>query len=280
LKEYIDFNTNIRKKCIAECERDIPKLYNNSIFGKTIENTEKRISVEIIQDSNKFKKLLNKGKIKRNNILNSNLVISEKYKKQIIINKPNIIGCSILDISKAHMYKSFYELVKIFGRDKINLNYIDTDSLIIHFKYSYDYVMNKLKNNDMFDFSKLPQNSEYYNIKNKDVVGKFKDVLNGKKINRFIALNPKNYCYVTEDEKEKITSKGVNNKQKNTLTYDDYVNCLINKEKKIMTMHSIKANKYEINIEKYNKIALDYYDDKRIYLNDIYSLPYGNHNLN
>src|SRR5690606_27081334 len=100
LKQYIDFNTNKRKEAKEDFEKDMFKLMNNAVFGKTMENVRKRIRYELVTDKKRFQKLVNDVTFKGHDPITENLVGVSRSKTKVVLDKPIIVGFSILEHQK------------------------------------------------------------------------------------------------------------------------------------------------------------------------------------
>ena len=129
MKPYIDLNTEKRAKGTTDFKKDFYKLMNNAVFGKTMENVRNMINVKLVTNEKDLNKLVKKSNYKGVNIFHENLVAVHMEKSTVKLHKPIYLGMSILDLSKALMYKFHYDYMKPKYGNKLELLFTDTDNL-------------------------------------------------------------------------------------------------------------------------------------------------------
>ena len=126
MKPYIEKNTQMRTKASNEFEKDLYKLMNNFVFGRTMMNVRKFTNFELVTDLKRLKKIqtAQKGTINsttiyrmRDNCAKPNyeeleclgcLVGVHREKPKVGLNKPIYVGMTVLDLSKYLMYDFHY----------------------------------------------------------------------------------------------------------------------------------------------------------------------------
>ena len=276
LKTYIDMNTELRKEAKNDFEKDLFKLMNNSVFGKTMENIRNHKDIKLVTTDKKRNKLVSEPNYHTINLISEYLSIIETKKTKVKMNKPIYLGLSILEICKTLMYEFWYNYVKPKYGDDVKLCYKDTDSFIINIKtnYFYEDIANDVENR--FDTSNYEVNRPLPMGKNKKVIGLMKDKLGGKIITKFVTLRPKTYSYLTDDGKEDKKAKGTKKCIiKKMIKFNDYKKCLLNDEVIFKSQQRFISKKHDVYTENINKIALSNNDDKIIVSSDkITSYPY------
>ena len=277
LKPYIDMNTELRKLAKDDFEKDLFKLMNNAVSGKTMGNIRKHRNIKLVTTDKKRNKLVSESNYHTINYISEDLSIIEMNKTKVKMNKPIYLGLSILDISKILMCEFWYDYIKPKYNDNVKLCYMDTDSFIMNIKTNdfYKDIANDVEKR--FDMSNYEVNRPLPTGKNKKVIGLMKDELGGKIITEFVTLRPKTYSYLSDDGKEDKKAKGTKKCViKRMIKFDDYKNCLLKDKVLLKSQQRFTSKKRDVYTENVNKIALRNNDDKRIESSDkIMSYPYG-----
>ena len=126
-------NTELRKLVRDDFEKDLFKLINNAVFGKTMENIRKHRYIKLVT-TDKKNKLVSEPNYHTMNYISEDLSIIEINKTRVKMNKPIYLGLSILDISKILMYEFWYDYMKPKYGGYVKLCYMDTDSFIMNIK--------------------------------------------------------------------------------------------------------------------------------------------------
>ena len=267
-------NTELRKLARSDFEKDLVKLMNNSVFGKTIENIRKHRDIKLVTTDKKRNKLVSEPNYHTINLISEKLSIIEMKKTKVKMKKPIYLGLSILEISKILMYEFWYDYMKPKYNDNVKLCYMDTDSFVMHIKTNDFYKDISDDVDSRFDTSNYEVKRPLPIGKNKKIIALMKDELGGEIITEFTALRQKTYSYLTDndkiDKKAKETKKCVINKM---IKFNDYKKCLLNGEIILKSQQRFISNKHDVYTEDVNKIALSNDDDdKKIVSPDKFSI--------
>ena len=125
------------------------------------------------------------------------------------------------------MHEFWYGYIKPKYKYSVKLCYMDTDSFIIHIKTEDVYKNIATDVEKRFDKSNYEVNRPFpTGKKQKKVIGLMKDELGRKVMQEFVALRPKTYSYLIDDENiiKKLTEQK-NCVIKRIIKFNDYKNC-------------------------------------------------------
>ena len=273
--------TSLRSQAKNAFEKDLFKLMNNSVFGKTMENVRNRVSIELVKDAERAAKLVNKPNFEELKIFDEFLIAVKMRKTKVWMNKPVYVGMSILDLSKTLMFSFQYEYVKKKW-EKAEVLYSDTDSLVL--KIETDDFFKDISGDvaEWFDTNEYAKNHPAVLNglpivkENKKKIGLMKDECNGKILTEWVALRPKLYSFLTESG-EKQKAKGLKKSMINkSLRHENFLKCLRTGESQTRKQCLFRSRDHHIFTENMVKVALSCDDDKRIVLeNGIDTLSLG-----
>ena len=130
MKVYIMLNTRLRKDAESDFEKAFFKLLNNSVFGKTMENTRNYKDMKLVTSEQKYLKYVMKPNVKDAHPFSKELFAVEMRKTEITMNKPVYLGQASLELSKTLMFEFHYNYMRPKYGSKVNLCYMDTDSFV------------------------------------------------------------------------------------------------------------------------------------------------------
>ena len=175
LKSYIDFNTECRKNATSQFEKYFFKLLINSVYGKTMENTRKRIKLEFLTEEKQILKRIAKPSFLHMQKINDDLVAVQCKIQTAVLDKPIYTGFNVLDLSKVLMYDWHYNYM-MQKYSNLKLLFTDTDSLCYEIE-TEDIYQDMKEDEHLYDFSEYPFGHPLYSTQSKKKIGKMKDDL-------------------------------------------------------------------------------------------------------
>jgi len=240
------------------------KLLNNSVFGKTMENLDKRRDINLYtsKEMGKIQKIISKPTFQGEKKFSDHLIAIETGNYEKLYNKPIYIGFTILELSKLQMYKFYYEDLLPHFKDRISAHAQDTDSLFLLIKSPNIYKEIETHFKDLINpsgelFTYKDENVEEIKDKN----GKIMKDENGKTLysadvmTKFIIIRAKQYAYETIKNKTAKKLKGIQKSVvKNTITIKNYEDCIDDVEPiQFETVHAINSIKHDVYLKEQKK---------------------------
>lgn len=280
LEKYIDLNTQLRTNATDTFSKELFKLFNNAIFGKTMENVRnyRNVKLHTYWNGRYGARVRIASPLFQNlAIFSDDFIAIQSRKTSILMDKPIYVGMTILDLAKIYVYKFHEDMISMYGSN-CQMLYTDTDSLI--YVVTCDDIYEDMKKNiDLYDTSGYAPDNQYnMPLVNKKKVGKMKDENNGLVMTEFCGLSSKMYATMVDGEESMKKSKGVKrNVVAKTIQFRDYVNCLMENSKIIREQNTIQSKLHVLYSQRQSRIALSAHDVKRYILPEdvTKTLPYG-----
>jgi hypothetical protein len=220
------------------------------------------------------------------------LVVAERSKKKVILNKPVYVGVAVLDLSKLWMHEFWYDELKPRHGDSVSLCYTDTDSLVYEITSEEEPICSGDTASSLFDTSGYPKHHPLHSTCNKKVIGKFKDECNGVAIAEFVGLRPKLYSLRLDDTDyakylaaggdaslKALVKKAKGNKKcvvEKEVSFQNYVDTLYTGRSLTHSQVGFRSESHQVYTTRVTKTSLSALDTKRFICDGgITSLAYG-----
>ncbi|XP_025162454.1 uncharacterized protein LOC112590375 [Harpegnathos saltator] len=158
LRDYIELSTQFRTHATNDFEKNLYKLMNNAVFGKTMENVRNHVDVKLLTKWNGrygAEAMIARPNFHNRSVFSENLIAVELRKLEVKFNKPIYVGMCILDISKTCLYEFHHEYMSPLYQNRCKVMYTDTDSLIYHIQCDdiFEHMKRDISKFDTSDYS-------------------------------------------------------------------------------------------------------------------------------
>ena len=263
LKKYITTHQNIRRETDSPLTKAFCKNQNNVVFGKSCENVKDYKDIYLTTNKDRAQKYVNSPRLKTWKIYPPYLSAFQLEKQHIELNKPRVVGMSILEISKTFLFSYFYDyILPKFPDTKVILT--DTDSFCLAIPTEQNFYEVTKNDKHVFDFSNLPDGHPCFDDSQKMISGLMKDEMGGELLLEVVALRPKMYSMLTLSNSKNIKrAKGVLKPiVEKKIAHDDYKHSLFQKEILHHSGLKISQKEHQLYTTMIKKRSLCPYNDK------------------
>lgn len=292
LKGYVESNAEARKVAPHEYQKNVLKLMNNAVYGKTLQRDRGRDKISFAVGNKQRETEARKVGFKRFTILNPTppqVLVARKAAQSMTMTSPIMIGACILDWSKLRMMELWYDAIQFTFGPRVRLLMTDTDSFVMQIQ-SLNW-KEEMKDNGTLEtymdcyksMDLLSKESDIYAVltkKNTGSLGKLAEDYGKNDIFEFHGLNSK--CYHERNrfsENQTVKHKGIKKStRKKEIDYIKFREAVFDEYRKMIERVAITSlvmkdqKQYQQTIY---KRMLSPFDRKLFLLNPIVVVPYG-----
>jgi len=207
-------------------------------------------------------------------ICSDDLVVTFHRKKVVKMNQSWAIGFSVLEVSKLVMQRLFYREIRPKFPEGVSVVMSDTDSFVLLTKQKCsDEVVSRLKK--IMDFSNYPKSHHLYDETRKNALGLIKNEIPQDDISDFCGVRAKSYAINTLGQTLTSRAKGVKSAFREHLTFQDYKSVVLSKSQVSREQYGFLSKDHVIRMVKSNKVCFSSLEDKRYWLCERHSVPFG-----
>jgi hypothetical protein len=158
----------------------------------------------------------------------------------------------------------------------------DTDSLFLTVAGKVDLIKQmypSMIRDGLLDTSNYAPNHPLYSKQYMAQLGCIKDEFKGGICKEIVMLAPKCYSMELLDGERKATAKGVGRSVRKRLSHADYKERYLTKTELSRKLRRIQSFNHVIYNVQQEKIALSFFENKRAWTGNNYSVPYGHYSI-
>ena len=139
----------------------------NSVYGKTMENLQKRI--RLVNSEQEYLKYTSRSNHITHKVCDKKYAAIHEVKPVLTLNKPILVGFTVLELSKWLRYDVHYNFIK----KHFDTEFLFTDTDILTYEIRSEYVCEDFfKYKHLFDLINFSKDSKFYDDQNQIIVGK------------------------------------------------------------------------------------------------------------
>lgn len=281
---FIKTVSDKRSQTPDKTTKEILKLTMNSLYGMMLQNKAHYSNLSIYAKHDSFVKAAIHPRAVDWDIMDISAdgflgTVNTAKSKGTLLDTPRLVGFSILELSKLHMYRAHYFYFKPTYGPKLKLLMMDTDSFIYHIE-TEDVI------EDMRHANRQDEKPVKFDLStrtsadvcpNRGHLGCFKYEAGDGVIQEFMGLQSKMYCLKYGDSSEEKKAKGIPKKCLQSLSHKLYQEQLTNPALHSVQFRRIQCRKQKLEHVQQLKKGLSSFNDKVYQLNSCDSVPLGHY---